>query len=302
MRAVGVLLCVLALGCGDDDGVGDAGADAMGEDSGTVDAGDDDAGGEDAGESDAGADDAGTDAASDAGPPIDAGPPSERHVAVPLGTNDAGNGYWEYLPPRYADGNNPLLVFWHGLGENGDGVDDLDLVLRNGPPRLIDRDEWDGSLPFVVLSPQHSGGGCPNANEIRDFLAFAMDEYDVDDARIYLTGLSCGAIGSWNYLGQNTNDVVAAAVLIAGDGRNAFGRVGCELGNLAIWGFHGDLDTTVLPVGTIEPMEAIIECPDRRDARLTIYEGVAHNSWARTYDLSAGHDIYTWLLGETHTP
>lgn len=289
------------IACGDDDGA-DAGADAstdavVRDDAGPIDAGDDDAGDDD----DAGSD-AGTDVGTDAGPPVDAGPPSERQVAVPLGTNDAANGYYEYLPPRYADGNNPLLVFWHGIGENGDGVDELERVLRNGPPRLIDRDEWDGNLPFVVLSPQHSGGGCPSANEIRDFYAFAMEEYDVDDTRIYLTGLSCGAIGSWNYLGQNTNDVVAAAVLIAGDGRNAFSRAGCELGNLAIWGFHGDADGTVVPAGTIEPMEAIIECPDRRDARLTIYEDVGHNSWARTYDLSAGHDIYTWLLGETHTP
>jgi len=29
---------------------------------------------------------------------------------------------------------------------------------------------------------------------------------------------------------------------------------------------------------------------------LTVYPGVGHDSWTRTYDLSAGHDIYTWLL------
>jgi hypothetical protein len=26
---------------------------------------------------------------------------------------------------------------------------------------------------------------------------------------------------------------------------------------------------------------------------------VDHDSWTRTYDLSAGHDIYDWLLGFT---
>jgi len=31
--------------------------------------------------------------------------------------------------------------------------------------------------------------------------------------------------------------------------------------------------------------------------KLTIYPGVGHDSWTRTYDGSAGHDIYTWMLG-----
>jgi hypothetical protein len=30
--------------------------------------------------------------------------------------------------------------------------------------------------------------------------------------------------------------------------------------------------------------------------RLTIYPGVGHDSWTPTYDGSAGHDIYSWLL------
>ena len=41
-------------------------------------------------------------------------------------------------------------------------------------------------------------------------------------------------------------------------------------------------------------------CPQpRRDAELTVYPGVDHDSWTRTYDLSADHDIYDWLLGFT---
>jgi hypothetical protein len=29
---------------------------------------------------------------------------------------------------------------------------------------------------------------------------------------------------------------------------------------------------------------------------LTVYPGVDHDSWSATYDMSAGHDIYDWLL------
>jgi hypothetical protein len=67
---------------------------------------------------------------------------------------------------------------------------------------------------------------------------------------------------------------------------------------MAIWAFHGDADGTVAPSGTTYPMNNLIACPSppRRDAKMTIYPGVGHDSWTRTYDLSAGHDIYAWML------
>ena len=39
--------------------------------------------------------------------------------------------------------------------------------------------------------------------------------------------------------------------------------------------------------------------PAAVDAELTVYPSVDHDSWTRTYDQSAGHDIYDWLLGYT---
>ncbi|MGE0789951.1 MAG: hypothetical protein AB7S26_30030 [Sandaracinaceae bacterium] len=305
--AAAAIGCLWLVGCDDGGMATDAGS---GRDSGArSDAGPGgaDAGGGDAGSMDAGA--AGSDAGmADAGPPLpDAGPPgpsSERQTARPLGSTAAGNGFYEYLPPLYGDGTlRPLLVFWHGIGENGNGDSELNRVLRNGPPRIIDRDNWPADRPFVVLSPQHAGGGCPGAGEIHSFIDFAMSEYDVDPSRIYLTGLSCGAIGSWGYLGQYLDEQVTAAVLIAGDGRGAWNAQMCELGRVAIWGFHGDADGTVSPQGTIVPTTNLMGCPSppRRDLQVTIYPGVGHDSWSRTYDLSAGHDIYAWLLTQ-HAP
>jgi hypothetical protein len=226
---------------------------------------------------------------------------STRQTARMLPYRGSPSGFYEYLPPNYDPMTRvPLLVFWHGIGENGNGTTELSRVLANGPPRLINRDQWPATRPFVVLSPQHPGGGCPTAGEIRAFIAWAMMNYAVDPARIYLTGLSCGAIGSWNYLGANTDMQVIAAVLIAGDGRGAWGSQMCNLGRVAIWGFHGDADGVVSPDGTRIPMNNLIACPSppRRDARLTMYPGVGHDSWSRTYDGSAGHDIYTWLLSQ----
>lgn len=231
------------------------------------------------------------------------GPSSSRHFARPVGTvTGTTSGFWEYLPPGYGDGSHhPLLIFWHGIGENGDGsTASLEKVPANGPPRLIKEDRWPEDRPFIVLSPQHLAPGCPSSQEIHAFIQFALAHYEVDLARVYLTGLSCGAIGSWNYLGDHTNEVVAAAVLVCGDGRLAFGKARCTLGRVPIWALHGELDPAVPPAGSIEPLAQLNACsPPPLDAKLTLYPGVAHDSWTRTYDLSAGNDVYGWLLSHT---
>jgi len=245
------------------------------------------------------------------------GPPPTL-TARPLGSTAARSGFFERLPPGYGTGKRwPLLVFLHGVGENGDGQSQLPRVLAHGPLRAV-RDAHAPPSPadaFVILSPQHRpapvvplvGFDCPEAEEIHAFLTFAIAHYDVDPGRVYLTGLSCGAIGGWRYLGAHLGEQVAAAVLVAGDGREAWRSRGCQLARaVAIWGLHGDADPVVPPAGTIEPMTHLMACPaasvaggaSPREQRLTVYPGVGHDSWTRTYALGAPirDDIYAWLL------
>jgi dienelactone hydrolase len=260
---------------------------------------------------------------------------SERLTPRPAGTTDAPLGYYEYLPADYDDdGSSPLLVFLHGFGESGGGsADELEILLATGIPQLIGNDEWPSERPFVVLAPQHAypqeeahyapcdgvvhggscsmtiehelghpenGSICTTPAEVHDFLSYAIASYDVDPDRVYLTGLSCGAYGAWEYVAEYGGDQIAAMVPIAGEGRPAWEAAMCSLGEVAIWAFHGDADDVVAPAGSIETMTNLEECPQpRRDAELTVYPGVDHDSWTRTYDQSAGHDIYDWLLGFT---
>ena len=207
-------------------------------------------------------------------------------------------------------------MFLHGSGSNGDGSKaSLRRLLDTGVPALIEDDDWPAGRPFIVLMPQHSdparppgaaglSGTCPDSDEIESFIAFALAHYDVDPTRVYLSGLSCGAIGAWEYLGAHTDEVVAGAVLIAGDGRGAFARAGCALGRVAIWAFHGADDRVVDASGSVEPVTKLEACadPEAVDARVTVYPGVAHNAWDQTYDLSAGHLVYSWLLSHQHEP
>ena len=229
-----------------------------------------------------------------------------KQTARPIGNPYAKNGYWEYLPKNYGNGfKRPLLVFWAGVGENGDGS--LNALnndgRRHGPPMLINKNQWPSDRPFVVLSPQHgTQTDRPSPDEVRDFFTFAASKYDVDPARFYLTGLSSGARGSYSYLGQYKGEQVAAAVLIAGDSSVAYNAGGCSVVNqVALWDLHGDADSEVPYGDDAAGMANFLKCPQpRKEVIFTTYPGVGHvDSWPRTYDLSAGHDIYAWMLSKT---
>jgi predicted esterase len=240
-------------------------------------------------------------------PPTPLGGTSHRRLtARPLGAVDGADmGYLEYLPPGYGDATpRPLLVALHGSGQSGPGDNDsLATLYEIGIPRLLRNDRWPDVRPFVVLAPQHDIRApeiCITPDEIASFLAFGVAHYRVDPARVYVTGLSCGAIGSWNYLATDTG-VVAAAVLISGGGYAAIDRVGCGLAGVPIWAFHGTLDDVVPARYDTYSIGSLQGCTDPApvDARLTLYPDATHDAWTRTYDLSAGNDIYSWLLSHT---
>ena len=143
------------------------------------------------------------------------------------------------------------------------------------------------------------GSLCFTPTEIATFLSYAIATYDVDPKRVYLTGLSCGAFGAWEYLSTCGDDHVAAVVPIAGEGRPAAASAGCARGAVPIWAFHGLVDDLVNPAGSNEPVAQLQSCPSppANDARLSTYPDADHDSWTRTYAIGADDDIYTWMLG-----
>jgi predicted peptidase len=196
-------------------------------------------------------------------------------------------------------------------------------------PRYLANDGWPDSRPFVVLAPQHDivindadypcdvpfggtcvmtiqhnlgnptpGSFCWTPTEIHDFLTYALATYDIDPTRVYLTGLSCGGYGTWEYLGTYGDAQVAAAVPIAGEGRPAWESAGCAMASVPVWAFHGALDDLVNPQGSTVPITGLRnQCgvPDA-DAGLTVYPDHGHDAWNTTYALGAPVDIYNWML------
>lgn len=72
----------------------------------------------------------------------------------------------------------------------------------------------------------------------------------------------------------------------------------CKLARVPVWAFHGALDRDVPVVHIQEPMDRIRACDasESVELKLTVHPDAEHDAWIRTCDLSAGHDIYEWVL------
>lgn len=255
---------------------------------------------------------------------------ASRLTARSLGSTASPRGYYEYLPPNYGQATkSPLLIFLHGHDEFGDGSpQQLPNTLGAGIPSYIANNGWATDRPFVVLAPQHNdvpspdytypcdvafpgsclmqrqhgygnplpGSPCWAPSEVRAFLDYAVAHYNVDPARIYLTGLSCGGYGVWESVAEFGAGRIAAAVPVAGEGRPAVGSSGCGVATIPIWAFHGEADDIVNPAGSVDSINSLRGCANPAAKELTTYPNVDHDSWDHAYSGSQGQDIYAWML------
>ncbi len=192
--------------------------------------------------------------------------------------------YAVYTPEDYnKEKKFPLVIFLHGAGERGT---DPSLLWKHGLLRNVLNGK---KYPFIIVAPQvpSTDKYWANYNEsLNIFLDGIIEKYNVDTSRIYLTGLSMGGTGTWHWLLANPERFAAAAP-ICGTGVywNAY-----RAANTPLWVFHGDKDNIVLVSESINMVENIKKCGG--NPKLTIFEGVGHNSWELAYT----DELTEWFL------
>lgn len=198
---------------------------------------------------------------------------------------DVSINYLQYLPKDYDKKDKwPLLLFLHGAGERGNN---LELVKKHGPPKLIEQGK---DFPFIVVSPQCPDGIRWKTEPLIALIDFIIENYNVDENRIYITGLSMGGYGTWK-LANEISHRLAAVVPICGWGDPLSI---CEVGDLPIWVFHGAKDN-VVPVQSSQAMvDRLKSCG--HEVKFTIYPETMHDSWTETYD---NMELYEWLLKQS---
>lgn len=194
--------------------------------------------------------------------------------------------YLIYFPDDY-DGNSdkkwPLLIFLHGVGETGTDVNKLKSI------GLAKNIEEGHQYPFIIISPQEQDQGTGwNIQSLYSFYQKIIEKYPVDKDRVYLTGLSMGGFGTWNFAIMYP-EIFAAIIPICGG--THYHDMLKRIKKLPVWCFHGDADG-VVPIS--ESQKSVDELKaNGGNVKFTVYPGVGHDSWTQTY---LNQEIYDWLL------
>lgn len=212
--------------------------------------------------------------------------------------------YWEF--PKATSTKMPLIIFLHGLGEKGS----IDAVLTAGLPKHL-RNGLD--IPFIVLAPRSGSGWFDPKLYVQPLINYYKTLPNIDSNRIYLTGLSAGANGTYKYLVSGFDDV--AAYLPISINSNEFTPVTNK--NRPVWHFHGNKDGDPNKVTTSAGFITKYNSIYAGAARRTVFTNLGHNAWDATYlsqfsqptqtgDTTLYHafDVspYEWLLKHTLNP
>ena len=203
--------------------------------------------------------------------------------------------YRFYIPQLVTPAQKvPLILFLHGRGDGG-----TDNVSQTFWMKNLRANTTSGQYPAYILAPQiqlgadwYSLGKQPA--EIETLLISLMKQIlpyqpNIDPARIYITGVSAGALGVWDLL-QRYPKFFAAGVPMSG----ALGRnIAPRLKSIPIWVFHGAADVGVPPSYTRELITAIIKAGGT--PWYTEIPDGGHFIWDGVYAMPS---LYAWMFAQ----
>ncbi|KAH6986388.1 hypothetical protein BKA56DRAFT_613763 [Ilyonectria sp. MPI-CAGE-AT-0026] len=245
--------------------------------------------------------------------------------------------YLEYLPADYSTSSSstkyPLLIFLHGGSGTGPASgSNIDAVRTYTVPALIESGNTMCFSPsagqptqcFITICPQASSTW--SSNNVGATIDYAIANYKVNPAQVYLTGLSMGGSGAWTASTSTNNGVYYGSKLAAlstvaggfttGTAANTALCQGIVSTKLAVWDFHNSGDP-VVPIAsdqqTIDRLNNVAasslgySCSYgaiNPKANLTIYNSNTHGGWDTAYsvtnDIGTGQNLFQWFLAKTN--
>mgnify|MGYP000899161786 CR=1 FL=1 len=212
------------------------------------------------------------------------------------------------LPENYNPSKKyPLVFFLHGAGERGN---DNEKQLVHGA-KLFLKEEVRTDYPAIIVFPQ-----CPqnsfwsnvdfkmeNGKRIfgfkaegeptlamkmaQELLYFILQEYPVNNKRVYAGGLSMGGMGTFEIVRRNPK-LFAAAFPICGGGEPSPASV---MKKTKWWVFHGGKDDVVPPELSEKMVDALKAI--KAAVKFTLYPDANHNSWDPAF---AEPELLSWLF------
>jgi predicted peptidase len=204
----------------------------------------------------------------------------------------------------------PVILFLHGAGERG--TDNEKQLVHGGDLFLKNRT----AFPAIVLIPQcPPKWWWPNIIVNMDTSPFGIDlnyarritppleaaiellkHYQkteaVDLSRVYIMGMSMGAMGTYEAISHYPN-LFTAAIAICGAADEKHFQANP---NMAFWIFHGVADPTVDVNESRKIRDKLIEL--NRSVKYTEYPGVGHASWDPAF---AEPNLLPWLFSQSRS-
>jgi|APTNR8051073442_1049403.scaffolds.fasta_scaffold02509_9 predicted peptidase len=197
-------------------------------------------------------------------------------------------------------GPPPLLVFLHGIGERGNGSDELTRVHAWGVTKYrAERTPiTDGPFPFLVIAPQ-----CPPDRQWSDPDVMAavermvdeqIDQGAADPRRLYLTGFSMGGIGVFS-LALRAPGRFAAVAPVCGRCLDPPGLA--SLAPVPVWlAYAEDDEVRELALGSAAAAERLASFGNLEVRRFRLGAGGGMSAHVRTCDAAyADPGLYRWL-------
>jgi len=236
--------------------------------------------------------------------------------------------YRLFIPENYDSSESyPLVLCLHGAGERGS---DNELHIRlhrlaTSWADTINQSRW----PCFVVAPQcpankwwvhvNQSTGAPDIDAmpvteelltVYNMLDSLIREFNIDQTRLYVTGLSMGGYGTWDLIARYP-DRFAAAIPMSGAGDTSKVNL---FRNVPVWNFHGRHDNTVPVKYAHEMNEAysrngvyVIQAANITEDILDIflsngarhlyweYPDGEHVIWAESYDYPK---LFPWVFSQ----
>jgi poly(3-hydroxybutyrate) depolymerase len=223
--------------------------------------------------------------------------PGPQVMTIFSNVDDTEQPYGLYVPKNYNPKKKyPLVIMLHGAGSNhrlslrrvfgksnADGETDVEAT-KYFP-------EW-ADVNYIVASPYARGTtgyqGVPE-KDVYDVLADVKKRFNIDDDRVYLTGLSMGGGGTL-WIGLSRPDIWAAIAPVCPAPPRGTEDLASNALNYPVHVFQGDIDPAVKVEGTRAWVQRF------KDAGVNItykeYPGVKHDSWVNAYK---DEFIFSWF-------
>ena len=207
--------------------------------------------------------------------------------------DDGSNLPFRYFVPPGYDGSQayPLILFLHGSGERGDDNEAQLNNNANGAMSLLDDDNL-ALQPVFMIAPQCPTDGWWSGSTLLSAIGI-IDQmsatYHIDPARVYVTGLSMGGMGTWSAATAEP-DRFAAAVPMSGSGDTS---AAASVATLPFWFFHANDDPTVPVSGSDTLVQALRDAGG--DVVYTRYDTGGHGIWPVAYTHPL---LFEWIVSQ----